>query len=41
MFDYTDVYQWVETEGVSLTTQDDECVFPVSQDAIEIVNTLV
>lgn len=40
-FDYKDVYQWFETEGVSLTTQEDECVFPVSQDAMEIVNTLV
>lgn len=40
-FDYNDVYQWFESEGVSLTTQDDECVFPVSQDAMEIVNTLV
>lgn len=40
-FDYSDVYQWFESEGVSLTTQDDECVFPVSQDAMEIVNTLV
>lgn len=39
-FDYKDVYQWFETEGVSLTTQEDECVFPVSQDAMEIVNTL-
>ena len=41
VFDYNDVYQWFESEGVSLTTQDDECVFPVSQDAMEIVNTLV
>lgn len=41
MFDYNDVYQWFESEGLSLTTQDDECVFPVSQDAMEIVNTLV
>lgn len=40
-FDYSDVYQWFESEGVSLITQDDECVFPVSQDAMEIVNTLV
>lgn len=40
-FDYNDVYQWFESEGVSLTTQEDECVFPVSQDAMEIVNTLV
>lgn len=41
MFDYNDVYQWFESEGVSLTTQEDECVFPVSQDAMEIVNSLV
>lgn len=40
-FDYNDVYQWFESEGVSLTTQEDDCVFPVSQDAMEIVNTLV
>ncbi len=40
-FDYNDVYQWFESEGVSLTTQEDECVFLVSQDAMEIVNTLV
>ena len=40
-FDYKDVYQWFETEGVSLTIQEDECVFPVSQDAMEIVNTVV
>lgn len=40
-FDYNDVYQWFESEGVSLSTQEDECVFPVSQDAMEIVNTLV
>lgn len=40
-FDYNDVYQWFESEGVSLTTQDNECVFPVSQDAMEIVKTLV
>ena len=40
-FDYNDVYQWFEAEGVKLTTQTDECVFPQSQDAMEIVNTLV
>lgn len=40
-FDYNDVYQWFEAEGVKLTTQADECVFPQSQDAMEIVNTLV
>lgn len=40
-FDYNSAYQWFEHEGISLTTQDDNCVFPVSQDAMEIVNTLL
>lgn len=40
-FDYNDAYQWFEREGVSLTTQEDNCVFPLSQDAMEIVNTLL
>ena len=39
-FSHTDAYEWFENEGVRLTTQEDECVFPVSQDAMEIVNTL-
>lgn len=40
-FSHTDTYQWFENEGVKLLTQDDECVFPVSQNAMEIVDTLV
>lgn len=36
-----DTMDWFEKEGVRLLTQDDECVFPVSQDAIQIVNTLL
>ena len=32
--------QWWEAEGVRLTTQEDQCVFPVSQDAMQIVRTL-
>lgn len=32
--------QWFEQQGVPLVTQDDECVFPVSQDAMQIVHTL-
>lgn len=39
-FGYKEAFDWFETEGVRLLTQDDECVFPVSQDAMEIVNTL-
>ena len=40
-FSHRDVYDWFEREGVRLLTQDDECVFPVSQDAMEIVGTLL
>lgn len=32
--------QWFEQQGVPLVTQEDECVFPVSQDAMQIVHTL-
>ena len=32
--------RWWEAEGVRLTTQEDQCVFPVSQDAMQIVRTL-
>lgn len=35
-----DTMSWFEERGVPLLTQDDECVFPVSQDAMDIVNTL-
>jgi hypothetical protein len=37
-FDYRDAYDWFERRGVRLVTQDDECVFPVSQDAHTIIN---
>lgn len=40
-FSHEDAYQWFEDEGVRLLTQEDDCVFPVSQDAMEIVNTLL
>ncbi len=33
--------QWFEQEGVRLTVQDDQCVFPQNQDAMEIVDTLL
>ena len=32
---------WFEQEGVRLTVQEDQCVFPQSQDAMEIVDTLL
>ena len=36
-----DTMDWFEGEGVRLVTQEDECVFPVSQDAMQIVGTLL
>lgn len=39
-FSHKDAYRWFEKEGVKLVTQDDDCVFPASQDAMEIVHTL-
>lgn len=40
-FDHADVMEWFEREGVRLVVQDDQCVFPRSQNAMEIVDTLV
>ena len=40
-FNHRDAYAWFEREGVPLTTQEDECVFPMSQDAMSIVNCLM
>ena len=37
-FDYRDAYRWFEKHGVRLTTQDDDCVFPASQDSHSIIN---
>lgn len=39
-FDHKDTMAWFEREGVKLTIQEDKCVFPASQDAMEIVNLL-
>ncbi len=39
-FDNEAVMAWFEREGVHLLTQEDNCVFPVSQDAMQIVRTL-
>lgn len=37
-FDYHDAYEWFEAHGVRLVTQDDDCVFPASQDSHTIIN---
>lgn len=39
-FSHTDAYEWFEREGVKLVTQDDECVFPASQDSQTIISCL-
>ncbi len=39
-FSHEDAYNWFEAEGIKLMTQEDECVFPASQDAMEIVDTM-
>lgn len=36
-----DTWQWWERQGVSLVAQADECVFPQSQNAMEVVDTLL
>jgi len=38
--DQKQLMTWWEQEGVRLTIQEDQCVFPASQNAMEIVNTL-
>lgn len=39
--DQQQLMAWWEQEGVKFTVQEDQCVFPASQDAMEIVDTLV
>lgn len=39
-FDYNDAYEWFESRGVELVTQDDECVFPRSQSSQSIIDCL-
>lgn len=40
-FSSRDCMEWFEREGVRLVTQEDCCVFPKSQDAMQIVGTLL
>lgn len=41
VFSQDDVMDWFENQGVRLVIQDDQCVFPASQNAMEIVDTLL
>ena len=38
-FDQHSICEWFESEGIAHTVQSDECIFPASQDAMEIVNS--
>ena len=40
VFSPDDTVRWFESHGVKLVTQEDNCIFPKSQDAMEIVRTL-
>jgi flavoprotein family protein len=40
VFDHGDTWRWFEERGVKLLTQEDECVFPVSQSAQSVVDAL-
>lgn len=40
-FSPEDTVRWWESEGVRLVAQEDECIFPESQDAMQIVRTLL
>ena len=37
-FSQEDAYNWFERYGIRLTTQEDQCVFPMSQDSHTIIN---
>lgn len=39
-FGWQDTCRWFEEQGVRLVTQPDHCIFPASQDAMQIVRTL-
>ena len=41
LFDHRDAYMWFEDAGVPLVTQDDQCVFPRSQDSGQIIETFL
>ena len=41
VFSQEDTWNWFESDGVPLVLQDDHCVFPRSQDAMDIVHALL
>lgn len=41
VFDYNQTAEWFEDRGVELTTQEDHCLFPKSQNSQEIIDTFL
>ena len=41
VFGYQDAYKWFEDNGVKLTTQADQCVFPLSQTSQSVIDCLM
>lgn len=41
VFDHNDTYSWFEGNGIELITQNDNCVFPRSQNSLEIIDTFL
>lgn len=41
VFNHQDTFHWFESHGVSLVTQEDECIFPKKQDSQAIIDCLV
>ena len=41
VFSQEDTWRWFESAGVPLVLQDDHCVFPRSQDALDVVHALL
>jgi len=41
IFNNKDAMEWFESKGVSLVTQDDNCVFPTSQDSQSIIDCFI
>ncbi len=41
VFDQNSTCKWFENESVKLVIQEDQCIFPKSQNALEIVNKLI
>ncbi len=41
IFDNNNTMQWYESKGIPLVIQEDNCVFPKSQDSASITNTLI